>query len=216
MPLDRDWQIRLAAMKKVDELRTQGGGLVRAARLNEGFEFEGEHIPLWSSRMGIWRPEQLKQPGAALTIMTAPHVQGRKPAYDDEVAADHRGWFGYKYQGTNPKSWWNVALRTAMELQRPLIYLYGVTKSIYDPIFPVYVTQDDPASLTFRIQADITTSLDVSATNAIAALAPRREYQTVAIKRRLHQHRFRELVLGWSVPRFVRHFGLSPSPLFLR
>ena len=68
MSLDRDWQIRLAAMKKMEELRRQGGGLVRAAQLSAGFEFEGERIPLWSSRMGIWRPQQLSQPGAALTI----------------------------------------------------------------------------------------------------------------------------------------------------
>lgn len=196
MSLDRDWLIRFAAMKKMDELRRQGGGLVRAAQLNEGFAFEGERIPLWSSRMGIWRPQQLSQPGAALTIVTAPHVQGRKPAYDDEVAADDRGWFGYKYQGTDPKNWWNVALRTAMELQRPLIYLYGVTKGTYEPIFPVFVTGDDQANLTFRVQADIKVGADAGVGDSLLMLAPRREYQTVAVKRRLHQHRFREMVLS--------------------
>lgn len=196
MALDRDWQIRLAAMQKMDELRKQGGGLVRAAQLNEGFEFEGERIPLWSSRMGIWRPEQLKRPGAALTIVTAPRVQGRKPAYDDEVAADDRGWFGYKYQGTDPANWWNVALRTAMELQRPLIYLYGIVKGTYEPLLWTYVTGDDPANLTFRVQVDIAVSANMGVSDSLSALAPRREYQTVAVKRRLHQHRFREMVLG--------------------
>lgn len=193
--LDRDWQIRLAAMKKMEELRRHGGGLVRAAQLNEGFEFEGERIPLWSSRMGIWRPQQLSKPGAALTIVTAPRVQGRKPAYDDEIAADDRGWFGYKYQGSDPSNWWNVALRTAMELQRPLIYLYGQTKGTYDPILWAYVTDDDPTNLTFRIQVDIAAT-DVTAGSSASLLVPRREYQTVAVKRRLHQHRFREMVLS--------------------
>jgi len=196
MLLDRDWYIRLAAMKKVDELRKQGGGLVTAAQLNRGFEFESQRIPLWSSRMGIWRPEQLREPGAALTIVTAPRVQGRQPAYDDEVAADDRGWFGYRYQGDKPNNWWNVAVRTAMELQRPLIYLYGVTKGTYEPILPVFVTDDDPANLTFRVQADIQLAVDGEAGVPLSMLAPRREYQTVAVKRRLHQHRFRELVLS--------------------
>lgn len=108
--------------------------LVCAADLEKGFEFNGERIPLWSERRGIWRPRQLKSPGAALTIVTAPRLAGRKPAYDDEIAADDRGWFGYKYEGTDPAEWTNVAVR--------------------------------------------------------------REYQTAAVKRRLHQHRFREMVLG--------------------
>ena len=196
MPLDVDWQIRLAAMKKMDELRQRAGGLVRAADLNEGFDFQGERIALWSAMRGIWRPKQLSGIGAALTIVTAPRVSGRKPAYDDEVAADDRGWFGYKYEGTDPTEWTNVALRTAMELGRPLIYLYGVTKGTYEPIFPVFVTGDDLARLTFRVQADISESALAPEVAALTLLAPRREYRTVAVKRRLHQHRFRELVLS--------------------
>ena len=196
MSLDRDWQIRLAAMKKMEELRRQGGGLVRAAELNGGFEFEDERIPLWSERRGIWRPKQLSELGAALTIVTAPRVKDRKPAYDDEVAADDRGWFGYKYEGTNKNEWTNIALRRAKELRRPLIYLYGVTKGTYEPIFPVFVTGDDPETLTFRVQADIKLVATTTVDESLSMLAPRREYQTVAVKRRLHQHRFREMVLS--------------------
>jgi putative restriction endonuclease len=83
-----------------------------------------------------------------------------------------------------------------MELQRPLIYLYGVTKGIYEPIFPVYVTGDDPATLTFKLQVDLPVSAASLVESSLYAAAPRREYQTVAVKRRIHQHRFRELVLS--------------------
>lgn len=100
--MDRDYQIRLAAMQQLEQLRRKGSGLVRADQLDEGFLFEGERIPLWNARRGIWRPRQLNELGAALTIVTAPRVQGRKPAYDDEVAADDRGTFGYRYEGTDP------------------------------------------------------------------------------------------------------------------
>ncbi len=196
MNLDRDWQIRLAAMRQLDRLRAKGQGLVSAQALNEGFEFEGERIALWSSRRGIWRPTQLQSPGAALTIVTAPRVVGRKPAYDDEVAADDRGWFGYKYEGTDPDEWTNRAVRRAGELERPMIYLYGVTKGVYEPIFPVYVTNDDSANLTFSIQADTPFSALEPKETTLAASAGRREYQTAAVKQRLHQHRFRELVLS--------------------
>ena len=196
MELDRDWQIRLAAMTRLKQLQDVGGGLVTSSALNTGFEFEGERIPLWTSRMGIWRPRQLSNPGAALTVVTAPHVQGRKPAYDDEVAADDRGWFGYRYQGAEPNTWTNVAVRRAMEMRRPIIYLYGVMKGVYDPIFPVFVTEDDPTTLTFRLQADRSMAIALMDQAFVYASAPRREYLTVAVKRRLHQHRFRELVLG--------------------
>lgn len=146
--------------------------------------------------MGIWRPHQLKELGAALTVVTAPRVKGREPLYDDEVAADDRGWFGYRYQGTDPSTWTNVAVRRAMELQRPLIYLYGITKGLYEPIFPVYVTGDSHETLTFSLQADlaIATKDPVTATAILAT--PRREYRTIAVKQRIHQRRFRELVIG--------------------
>lgn len=58
----------------------------------------------------------MKDPGAALTIVTAPRLAGRIPAYDDEVAADDRGWFGYKYEGTDPTEWTNVAVRRAAHI----------------------------------------------------------------------------------------------------
>jgi len=196
MSLDLDWQLRLAAMARLSALRDGGDGLVRAADLAKGFEFNGERIALWNQRQGIWRPRQLKDPGAALTIVTAPRLAGRTPAYDDEIAADDRGWFGYKYEGTDPTEWTNVAVRRAAELNRPLIYLYGVTKGTYEPIFPVYVIGDDPASLTFTLQADSSYSSREPREEKAGLLSVRREYQTVAVKRRLHQHRFREMVLG--------------------
>jgi putative restriction endonuclease len=194
--MDLDWQIRLAAMHQLRQMQSRGDGLVRAASLNEGFEVNGERIALWNSQRGIWRPRQLNDLGAALTVVTAPRVVGRKPVYDDEVADDQRGWFGYKYEGIDPNAWTNVAVRRAMELRRPIIYLYGITKGVYEPIFPVYVTGDDPAVLTFCLQAD--QPIDLANPDVISAplVTPRREYRTVAVKQRVHQHRFRELVLS--------------------
>lgn len=196
MSLDRDWQIRLAAMAKLEELRRAGDGLVRAAELTAGFQFEGERIPFWNSQRGIFRPVQLQDLGVALSIRTAPLIEGVTPAYDDEVAADGKGWFGYKYEATDPDRWSNVAVQRAGELERPLIYLYGVAKGIYEPIFPVYVTNDDPAGLTFRVEAGAPFSVKSPESATLLMDAPMRAYQTVAVKRRLHQHRFRELVLG--------------------
>lgn len=196
MDMDDDFRLRLAAMNALAALTKRAGGLVDASELDAGFGFDGQRVPFWNRRRGIWRPAQLGRNGAALSIMTAPRVHGRKPAYDDEVAADTKGWFGYKYEGDDPTLWTNVAVRRAMELARPLIYFYGITRGVYEPIFPVYVTKDDPAALTFRLEADVTPEVAEPQSGSIEKLATRREYQTVAVKRRLHQRRFRELVLG--------------------
>lgn len=196
MLMDRDMEIRLAAMQRLEELRRKGDGVVDTAALDEGFIFSGERIALWNARRGIWRPHQLRESGAALTIVTAPRRAGRRPAYDDEVGAADRGWFGYKYEGTDPGTWTNAAVRRAAELARPLIYLYGVTSGLYEPIFPVYVTEDHPEQLTFRLEVDVPITAADPGARSLASASPRREYQTVAVKHRLHQHRFRELVLS--------------------
>lgn len=196
MDLDLDWRVRLAALDTAERLRRAGDGVATAAALDSGFVFEGDTIPLWNSRRGIWRPQQLRSPGAALSVFTAPRVSGRTPAYDDEVAADDRGWFGYKYEGDDPGHWTNVAVRTAMNLRRPIIYLYGIAKGLYEVISPVYVTGEDRATKTFHLEADVSISASDPRSESLAVSAGRREYQTVATKRRVHQHRFRELVLG--------------------
>lgn len=196
MSLDMDWEIRLAALKQADRLRHLGQGVATSANLNEGFEYLGERIALWNPRRGIWRPTQLADPGAALSVFTAPRVRGRAPAYDDEVAADDRGWFGYMYEGSDPLHWTNVAVRNAMRFARPIIYLYGLTPGHYEVISPVFVTGEDEARGMFHLEADVSSSVADPLASTVDLNAARRQYQTVAVKKRVHQHRFREYVLG--------------------
>jgi putative restriction endonuclease len=172
--LDLDWRIRLAAIETVRKLAENNSGVVTAAELSQGFVFDGERISLWDERRGIWRPRQLRDQGAALTIRTAPRIEGRQPMYDDEVADSDRPWFRYKYQGTNPDEWTNVAVRTAMQLQRPLIYLYGISKGVYDPIAPVFVVGDDPQTLTFNIQGDQLAHIAQSVESSLVDMTPAR------------------------------------------
>lgn len=196
MSLDRDWQIRLAALKAVEDMRLRGNGVVTASELDQGFIFEGRRIALWNPIRGIWRPQELREPGVALSVLTAPRVAGKKPAYDDEVADEDRGYFGYKYEGSDPRTWTNAAVRLAMELGRPIIYLYGITPGVYEVLSPVYVAGEDERTKTFFLQADVAFSATIPQPGHLDRFAPRREYQTVAAKRRVHQHRFRELVLS--------------------
>ena len=192
--LDLDWRLRLAAFDKLSRLREARGGAVTLAELEAGFEFEGERIPFINTRRGIWRPRQLKG-GPALSVVTVPRRPGRRPPYDDQVASD-ADFFLYKYQGTDPDEWTNDAVRLAMTLRRPIIYLYGVAPGLYEPIFPCYVVADDPAHLEFRLAADVLTGRPAPEDADPAQFEARRGCETRAMKVRLHQHRFRELVVG--------------------
>jgi hypothetical protein len=78
-----------------------------------------------------------------------------------------------------------------MELHRPLIYLIGLDKDLYQVVHPVCVTADSPDALTFRIEADAKSLVFDPAHADVVGRARAREYATVTAKRRLHQYRFR-------------------------
>jgi putative restriction endonuclease len=156
--------------------------------------FEGQRIPLINPRKGIWRPRQLGG-GPALSITTAPRRAGRTPAYDDQVGAN-TGWFEYRYEGEDPDTWTNRAVRLAKDWHRPLIYFYGQAPGWYDAIYPAYIQADDPVRLTFHVAADVPDALLNDRPPEEVQLIVRRAYATVEVKKRLHQHRFRQLVVA--------------------
>ncbi len=193
--LDLDWDLRLAAFATLGQLRDAGGGLVRLGDLESGFEFQGKRVPFINARRGIWRPSILGSHGAALSVVTTPPKPGKEPPYDDQVGSDV-GWFAYRYEGDDAGLWTNRAVRRAMETRRPIVYLYGVQPGLYDPIFPCYVAHDDPAELTFYLEADAAAARPIISAEDFDGAEARRAYATATVKVRLHQRRFRELVVG--------------------
>ena len=193
MALDTDWNLRLAAFARLSALREQKGGsdLVTAAELSEGFDFEGERIRLVDLRKGIWKPRQAE---AALTLFTAPPKPGHPAPYDDDLD-ETTGHFIYRYERTDPDLHTNRAVRRAMELGRPLIYIVGIDKGLYQALFPAYVTDDSPGDLAFRLEVDADVAIFDPKHADVALRAPAREYATRAVKVRLHQRRFRQLVV---------------------
>jgi putative restriction endonuclease len=189
MSLDLDLELRQAVFNHVQRLSEVAGGAIPAHALNEGLIFHGERVPIWSQQKGIFRPKVLRHPGAALTIQTS-----FESPYDDRlVQGDDQ--FVYRYRGTDPAHPDNVALRRAMELQRPLLYLVAVEPGIYDPIVPCYVVADDPAQLAFYLMADARRDIIAFMDDPLSNL-PLKAYTTRIVKHRLHQERFRYLVLS--------------------
>jgi putative restriction endonuclease len=192
--LEHDWQLRLAAFAALKTLADRRGGVVTSDDLDTGFAFEGERIRLWDARRGIWRPRQLGRDGAALTIVTTPPRPGRAPPYDDQIGSDAE-WFVYRYEGEDRDLWTNQAVRRAYIEARPLIYLYGIRPGLYEPIFPCTVVADHPNDLAFQVMAEPATRILTPELTALPGATPARAYATSSVKVRLHQRRFRELVL---------------------
>lgn len=185
---DFDHELRSAVFAHLHAMQAAAGGVVTSAQLNAGMQFRGARVPVWNQQRGIFRPAVLGPDAAALSVQTS----FRSP-YDDRWTPDDDRLV-YRYQGNDPHHRDNVALRRALELQRPIVYLVAVQPAVYQPIFPCYVVGDEPASLAFFLLADAE-GLVTPGIDDFAASFPRKAYITRQVKQRLHQRRFRSLVI---------------------
>lgn len=189
---DHDLQVRLAAFSFLETCVARHGDAVPRPVLARGFEFQGQRVPLVSPQ-GIFKPAIL--PEVPLSITTVPVVEGRERPYADEMSLE--GYLTYRYRGTDPNHRDNRGLKQAMLQRRPLIYLYGLVKGVYLPVWPVFVVGADDAKLSFQVAVDDARQIKLDET--LAAGEPleegRRRYITASTQVRLHQSSFRERVI---------------------
>ncbi|KZF06759.1 hypothetical protein A2J03_24015 [Rhodococcus sp. EPR-157] len=151
------------------------------------FRFDGEPFRLMDPQRGIRKPKEL---AAALSIRTVYRPDGAKRPYEDEMGDD--GLLRYKWRGEDLDHPENRALRSAMELELPLIWFFGVGVAMYQPIFPVYLLAEEPERHQFVIIPGAIRGL-VDATSP--AESQLRRYVMAESKRRLHQPVFRATVM---------------------
>lgn len=165
--------------------------LVPRSVLLDGFPFEGQRISFGSFQKGIHRPRQMRG-AAALTLVTAARVPGKRPAYDDELDLEGRA-IVYHYRAGPIDQADNRALRAAYEHQVPLIYFRGVAPGQYMVVQPVFITRDDVGSRSVLLEVGLPLA-DLSETGPVSP-PDVRAYALREVKHRLHQHRFRFDVL---------------------
>ena len=187
-----DESIRTAAFSWLANQVEIHGEVLPWTLLAKGFEYQGVRIPL-VSQQGIFKPKAINQ--GPLSIRTS--VDG---PYDDAEGDD--GLLRYRYRGTDPELWDNVALRLAWKRGIPLVYFLGIERGKYLAVWPVYVVGDNPRKLTFTIAVDDRASLYVAPNerpreNSVQDVSgySRREYITRLTRFRVHQHSFRARVL---------------------
>ena len=72
--------------------------------------------------------------------------------YENKLGIDKQ--LRYRYAGTDPQMWVNVAMRAAMEEGVPMIYFHGIENWRYIALSPVFVVGDTPEDLTFTIACE--------------------------------------------------------------
>lgn len=188
---EHDRRVRLAAFAFLEEQTALRGQVLPKALLEGGLLFEGIRVPLMGPQ-GIFKPRIL--PDMPLSITTVPVVEGKRRPYEDEI--DPEGLIVYRYRGTDADHPDNTGLRRAMLRRAPLVYFYGLVPGEYLPVWPAFVVDDQPASLTFKVAVDAPDARWWTTTDG-ASLAgeDRRCYITATIQHRLHQEAFRVRVL---------------------
>lgn len=186
---DDDDRLRAAAFAFLQELMSRRG-VVSWADL-QNFEFEGRRVPL-VGQTGI---RKVRGYEAGLTILTTYRLRPEDRPYQDDYGED--GYPRYKWRGLDGGHPDNVALRRAMELEKPLAWLRGVGPGAYLVEAPVWLVAEEPEQHQFVLAIDeLRDQCRPEAFLSPPDLVRRREYAERIVRQRLHQPIFRRQVLA--------------------
>ena len=181
-----DARLRAEAMAWLT-LRTNDGNDSISHEDLKDFTFAGQRVPLIDNQRGIRKPALLD---AALSIRTVYRPEGADRPYDDDQGPD--GLIRYKWRGDDGDHAENRALRTALRMQVPLIWFFGVGPGLYAPIYPVHLVGEEPAQQQF-VLAPPGVTLRMSDDSPMEEWL--RRYVIAETRRRMHQPVFRATVL---------------------
>lgn len=180
--VDPDLSLRQAAVARARQLAQTYDDLVPLVRLREGFQFDGERVSFGSFQKGIHR-SQLQRGAAALTLTTS-----FKDPYADAFD-ETGGMFMYAYRSGLVDQADNRALRTAFELQTPLIYFRALAPGQYLVVAPMFVTSDNPVARAVVLEPGLPVQ-DMQPGGLVSG-PDVRAYATREARHRLHQQRFK-------------------------
>ena len=185
--MERDEDVRTACFLALDVLQAKFGDEVPYKHgLDQGFAFRGRRVPFLNLQKGIYKAAAQRGP-AALSIQTS-----AKTPYDDAATDDG---FLYAYREGSIDQADNRALRAANRLAVPLVYFVATRQGWYEPLYPFYVSEDRPAERRVLVSVGrrigpVDELEPVPITDSIE-----RKYAARQVKVRLHQRRFRWLVI---------------------
>ena len=184
---ERDEDVRVRCFLALDALRARyGNDLPFVGGLSDGFVFHGSRVPFLNRQKGIYRSAIQKGP-AALSIQTS--FDG---PYQDVETDDG---FLYAYRAGSVDQADNRALRQAHHLGVPLAYFVSTRPGWYRVEYPCFIAADDPSARRVLVTPGRMTGTLEDPEPAPIQIAVERKYAVRETRVRLHQGRFRALVL---------------------
>jgi putative restriction endonuclease len=183
-----DERMRSAAFAYLDSIGAREAPVTRAQL--ESCPFDGEIVRLIPPRQGIWKPQSLE---AALSVVTTYVAPGQVPPYEDGIGPD--AYPRYKWRGTDPDAYDNVALRLAMTQGKPLMWFLGIAPGLYRADYPVRLVGEEPDEHQFVVALDEPMRDGWKPELAAEPFNPARRYAEALVRVRLHQRPFRDRVL---------------------
>lgn len=185
---ERDEEVRVRCFLALDALRVRyGNDLPFVGVLSDGFVFGGRRVPFLNRQKGIYRSALQKGP-AALSIQTS----FKGGPYED-VETDEGFLYDYRAGPVDQPD--NRALRQAFVLGVPIAYFVSTRPGWYRVEYPCYITADDPAARRVLVTPGRMTGTLEEPEPAPIEISVEREYAVRETRVRLHQGRFRALVL---------------------
>lgn len=183
----RDEDVRNSCFQHLAILCAQfGDDVPYRAGLDRGFPFRGRRVPYLNRQKGIYRAAAQSGP-AALSIQTS-----YASPYADEATPD--GYL-YDYRAEPGGAADNRALRSAWQLQVPIVHFVGTRPGWYRPVFPCYVAEDDPVARRVLVAPGAMVGpVDELEASPLDDPLDRR-YAVRSVRVRMHQARFRGRVL---------------------
>jgi len=188
-------EIRAAAGIDILKLiRSRGSNIVPWSEIDKGFLFRGSRIHYATKARGIFKPKEIQDHDAALSIKEVrPSRPGRSAPYDDRDLED--GLVAYKLQKGVPSNSSNKQLIEAYRQNLPLIFFRGVADALYEVIYPVFVVSVDIPKMEAVISLD-DGYLHFSAGKSQQFDEPiPKRYSETNTRSRHHQRAFRNRVL---------------------
>jgi len=183
----RDEHLRNACFLWLEVLRARfGDDIPYRGGLDEGFPVRGRRVPFLSPQKGIFRAAAQEGP-AALSVNTST----RSPYGDEETELG----FLYAYRAGGAELPDNRSLRAAFALQVPIVYFIATRPGWYRALYPVYVADDDPVAGRVLLTSGRLVGPPDEPEPAPITDEVERRYAVREAKVRLHQARFRGLVL---------------------
>ena len=185
--MERDEDLRIRCFLALDALKARyGEDLPFEGGLQAGFNYGGMRIPFLNRMKGIHR-SAVQQGPAALSIQTS----FKSPYGDEETEQGLR----YAYRAGDVDQPDNRALRYAFVLRTPIVYFRSTRPGWYRAEYPMFVESDDRAAREVfvspgRMAGSIEKPIAVPIESSVE-----RKYAVRETRVRLHQGRFRALVL---------------------